>query len=701
MEKINKVCVIGAGVMGSGIAAQVANSRTEVILLDIAGPDSKNPNSIVQAALDKLYIQKPSPLSHPGLVQYIKIGNLRDDLDLIRDSDLIIEVIVERLDIKHRLYENILPYLKKTAIISSNTSTLPLAALKQKLPPDIGSGFLITHFFNPPRFMELVEMVADDSTPMALVKTVEEFITRRLGKSVVFCNDTPGFIANRVGCFLLELAVRRGLEMKLDLAKIDQIFTKFFGFPSTGIFGLYDLIGHDVMGLISDSLTASLPKEDKYHQIYRQNLLLGKMRESGMLGRKSGSGFYRLSKQGDVKVMEVLDPVTFTYQTLEKYSMPETISELLEGEYGDYFSEVLRIFFEYVLSLIPVVTKDPADLDMAMKLGYSLKFGPFELLEDKMPGGVKWLERFGTKVVLPKSSKGKKRSLSYDEIRSNDSAKLLSTGKELVFVASSKMSALNRDVFTLMIESCKVAEDLRQNLYIYPSGPYFSAGADLKYFKEIIEAGNFAAIESYLDLGQKAMMTVKHSNCRVISCARGLALGGGCELMLHSSLVIAHQNIGAGLVELGVGLIPGWGGVKEMFLRSGGDYEKLIPLLRNILEQHKVPSADYLNKDYAMDCHIGMHKDYLPEDAIEITDGLKEFSRPKLLVEVEFKGEIDLASKIDTGHYDRLQIEVLQFFQNIVDRKKLTERELLEFEREKFLHLISQPLCLQRLSKFV
>lgn len=701
MGKINKVCVIGSGVMGSGIAAQIANSRTQVILLDIVGAEGKDPNFIAQAALDKLSIQKPSPVSLPDFASYITIGNLRDNLELIRDCDLIIEVIVEKLDIKHQLYEKIIPYLKQTAIIASNTSTLPLAALKQKLPPEIGARFLITHFFNPPRFMELVEMVSDNTVSPSQVKTVEYFITRQLGKSVVFCNDTPGFIANRVGCFLLELAVRSGLERQLDPGKIDQIFTKLFGFPNTGVFGLYDLIGHDVMGLISDSLVNSLPKGDKYHEIYKQNLLLTKMRESGMLGRKSGSGFYRLNKKDDVKIMEVLDPATFTYKTTEKHNIPETISELLESEYGDYFFKVLSIFFEYVVSLIPTVTKDPADLDKAMKLGYSLKFGPFELLQEKMPDGEKWLEKLGTKVILPKAAKEKNSSSSYDEIKANDSAKLLSTGKELVFIINSKMSTLNQDVFNLMIDSCRVAEDLEQSLYIYPSGPYFSAGADLKYFKENIEAKNFTAIEAYLDLGQKAMMTLKHSNCRIISCARGLALGGGCETMLHSDVVIAHQNINSGLVELGVGLIPGWGGTKEMFLRSEGNFKRLIPLLRNILEQNKVSSADYLNKDYAMGCYVGMHKDYLLEDALDISLRIKEFSKPELIMEVEFSDKIDLAQKIDTSNYDQFQIEVLQFFQTIVDRQKITEHELLALEKEKFLEVISRPLCLQRLSKIV
>jgi 3-hydroxyacyl-CoA dehydrogenase/enoyl-CoA hydratase/3-hydroxybutyryl-CoA epimerase len=704
MTKINKVCVIGSGAMGSGIAAQVANSRTKVLLMDVVATDNNDPDFIIKAALGKLQTQKPSPLSHPDLLEYITIGNLRDNLDLIRDCDLIIEVIIERLDIKHQLYEIIIPYLKENAIISSNTSTLPLKELKKNLPINIQSRFIITHFFNPPRFMELVEIVTDDDVYSGNINAVQEFITHRLGKTVVLCNDTPGFIANRIGCFLLELAVRKGLNDGIKVRRIDQIFTKFFGFPSTGIFGLYDLIGHDVMALISKSLTSCLPKEDKYLEIYQENLTLNKMLAHGMLGRKSGAGFYRQRKENDLKIQEVLDPETFSYVSFEEEILPKSIEGLLAGKDGKYFTEILQIFFEYVVNLIPTVAEDPADIDTAMRLGYSLKFGPFELITNKMPKGVKWLEQIDKNITLLKSGfKKQSASVAHEEIKINGSAKLLSKEGALVFEINSKMNSLNLDVFNLMIESCKIAEDKKQNLYIYPSDPCFSAGADLKYIKENIEAKNFTAIESYIDLGQKAMMALKYSNCQVIACAKGVALGGGCEILLHSDIVIMHQNLNAGLVEMGVGLIPGWGGVKEMFLRSAGNKDKLVLLLRNILEQNKTSSADYFDQDYAISGYVVMNKDYLLKNAMAIS---KNYVNKRYLVDttsgvLDLGESIDLSKAIDTSNYDGLQIEVLQFFQSIIDRKKLSEQELLQLEKSKFLELIEQPLCLKRLSLFV
>ncbi len=212
MSVIKKVCVIGSGVMGSGIAAQVANSRTKVILLDIADENSKNPSNIASLALVRMQSQKPAPLSHPSLAKYITVGNLRDDLNLISECELIIEVIIEKLDIKHALYETLFPHLKDDAIIASNTSTLPLAKLKEKLPQSMQNRFIITHFFNPPRYMELLELVCDVNNDSSVIECAKEFISKKLGKTIIHCNDTPGFIANRIGCFLLEFTIRKAIE---------------------------------------------------------------------------------------------------------------------------------------------------------------------------------------------------------------------------------------------------------------------------------------------------------------------------------------------------------------------------------------------------------------------------------------------------------------------------------------------------------
>ena len=702
MQKIETVCVIGAGVMGSGIAAQVANSKTNVILLDIADHKSGNKNKIVNDAYNRLFTQKPAPLSHPTCAEYIKIGNLEDDISLIREADLIIEVIVEKLEIKHQLYQSISKYLKPTAILASNTSTLPLAQLKEKLPNNICTNFVITHFFNPPRYMELVEVITDSHLSQKIISELSGFLQKSMGKTIVYCNDTPGFIANRVGCFLLELTVRKGIKENLYPAQIDYIFSKFFGFPSTGIFGLYDLIGHDVMNLISASLLKSLPTSDQYHQAYLPIKLLEEMKSRNFLGRKSGSGFYKLVKNPEGGIIkQVINFDNLDYDPLSPIIEYKDIEEVLNGDdkYSKFISDILTDFFSYVISLIPTVTEDKTDIDKAMKLGYSLKYGPFELLTKMPVKGERWKRLKELNWKTPDNSKN--HSYGKEQIRSkiildNDSAHLELIDDHYVFVIKSKMNTLDSKIFNLLIEATNYCENKNEALYIFPLGDNFSAGANLKYFKEAIESKNFKLIEELLDLGQKAMLRLKYSKVPVISCARGLALGGGCEILLHSTLVVAHQNLNSGLVELGVGLIPGWGGTKEMFLRSKASKPELLRNLKNILHQNKSSSADYFTLDYSVKTAINMNKNLILEQAFQ--EKLQISSSNNNQVELP---EISLIDEIEHSSFDKLQIEVMNFFQKIIDKKSVTEGELLDLEKEKFLQLASTSLSLERISKFV
>ena len=701
MQKIQTFCVIGSGVMGSAIAAQIANSKTNVILLDIADNKSGDKNKIVNDAYDRLLTQKPAPLSHPNYAKYIKLGNLEDDISLIKTADLVIEVIVEKLEIKHQLYDSISKYLKPTAILSSNTSTLPLSELKAKLPAIIRKNFVITHFFNPPRYMELVELIADSETSKEIIPELSEFLTKSLGKTTVNCNDTPGFIANRVGCFFLELVVRGGIKENLDVSQIDYIFSKHFGFPSTGIFGLYDLIGHDVMGLISSSLLTSLLNNDKYHQVCGQNHVLDKMKDKNFLGRKSGSGFYKLFKDVNGKtVKQVINFDDLAYHTPSDVIEYKDIEDVLDrgDKYSKFISNVLEEFFLYVISLVPTVTNDKANIDLAMKLGYSLKYGPFELL-DKMPGGgEKWLKSKNIDIKIPdykKTSSIDNTKLVSEIILTNNSAELQLVKDNYVFVIKSKMNALDNDVFNLIIEATHYCENQNKEMYILPLGNNFSAGANLNYFKESITNKDFKGIENFLQLGQKAMLCLKYSKIPVISCAMGLALGGGCEILLHSDFVIAHQNLNGGLVELGVGLIPAWGGTKEMFIRSNGDKKRLLQNLKNILLQNKTTSADYFALDYSVQLDVNMNKKFILEQAFrtKFTNYSKD-TRVNLPY-------INLMTELEHTKFDELQMDVLEFFQKIIDKKSITEQELLDLEREKFLQLSSTTLALERISRFV
>ena len=707
MNSIKKVCVIGSGVMGSAIAAQIANSRTTVLLLDIADEKSSDANSIVKSAIERLPQQRPAPLSHPDLIKYIKVGNLRDDIKLVKECDLIIEAIIEKLEIKHGLYNSLVPYLKEGAAIVSNTSTLPLVDLQKGLPKNARSRLFITHFFNPPRYMELLELVTNKNNDQQIVDIVASFMTKFLGKTIVTCNDTPGFIANRVGCFLLEMTVRKALDEKLDLVKIDQIFSKLFGFPSTGIFGLYDLIGHDVMGLISSSLLASLPKSDKYHKIYQENSILTKMQQQKMIGKKCGKGFYHINKSGSKKTKQVLNIDNFTYQDIIQNEIPASIEELFaaKDKYAKFCQQILTDFCRYVISLTPAVTEQPSNIDVAMKLGYNMKFGPFELLFEKLTTHLDLSKELGQNKQLKttyKPAAGEDFTNSAKEVIKNDSARMLLFKNYYIFEICSKMNSLNKDVFYLLIDACRRAEENNKPLIIYPRRPNFSVGADLRFFKEKVVEKNFQEIEEFLILGQEAMMSLKYSKIPVISCGFGLALGGGCEILLHSDLVIGQQNLTAGLVELGVGLIPGWGGVKEMFIRHNDSKDKLYQNLNNIIHQTKSNSTDYFANDYGVNCEVNMNVNYILEQATSYD--LKQIA----IKEATSRNEpniqlptLDLMFELNMEDYTPLQIEVLEFMQRIIDMKVVSEQNLLDLEREKFLNLASTPLCLEKLQQFV
>jgi len=698
MSVIRKVCVIGSGVMGSAIAAQVANSRTEVILLDIADENSSNPSNIVVVALEKMQSQKPAPLSHPSLAKYITVGNLRDNLNLISECDLIIEVIIERLDIKHNLYKTLLPYLKDSAIIASNTSTLPLAKLKEKLPESVQLRFIITHFFNPPRYMELLELVWDVNNDRSIIEPAEEFITKKLGKTIIHCNDTPGFIANRIGCFLLEFTVRKAIEKELNPALIDQIFTKLLGFPSTGIFGLYDLIGHDVMALISKSLTGALDIQDKYHEIYTESEILSVMKSRGLLGRKSGGGFYKVTKSHGQVIKQIFDFKSLDYVELKLTETPKTLEELFNKNdiYSDFFKEILANFFSYVTSLVPEISDSTEDIDKAMKLGYSLKYGPFELLDSYMPKDEIWLKGITNNKVKKQATNKSTWQDGAKILLSNDSADLFEYKNNHFFVIKTKMNSLNHQVFDLIIDSVKLSEDKSSRLIIHPGkSKHFSAGADIRLFYEQISNRNFKAIEQFIDLGQKAMLTLKYAAIDVISCAYGLALGGGCELLLHSHCVVAHQNLNAGLVELGVGLIPGWGGVKEMFLRSENDKNRLIQNLRNILVQYQSASSDYFALEYNVNCNFNMNIENIMAEAIEVKT-VKRITPNSVNLP-----RMNLASEMDTANFDNITGEVLEFFQKIIDIGKIDESTLLNMEKEKFLQMAANPASLEKIGRLL
>jgi 3-hydroxyacyl-CoA dehydrogenase/enoyl-CoA hydratase/3-hydroxybutyryl-CoA epimerase len=674
---MKKICVIGSGVMGAGIAAQIANSEHNVLLLDIVNPTLNNRNELAFCAKQNLLQRKPAPISHPKKMDYIEVGNIEDDLYKITECDWVIEVVLEKIEVKRDLYDKILPYLQDNAIISSNTSTIPLAELKKTLPQNIQNRFFITHFFNPPRYMRLLELITDASNDSDSVERISKFISKELGKTVIKCNDTPGFIANRIGCFLLEHALRCTQEFKIDVEVIDYIFNKYLYMPRTGIFGLMDLIGLDLMPLITKSMMDLLPKTDRLHHIYYEIPELTALIKQGYNGKKGKGGFF--------KDKEALDLSVFAYRPLKpltemKYkNIKEILSE--DSDLGKCIKKILDEFILYVRSLVPSVSDNIYDIDRAIQLGYNWKYGPFEMIARLIENDPNIdLNNF----AAPINCLSKKKDVV--TVKSNDSANLLKLDDIFCLEFKTKMGVLDHNIFNMILDAVQIAEEAKTPILIYNDEQNFSAGANLKLFAESIQSGKFDDIESFLELGQKAMMRMKYATIPVVSCVKGFALGGGCELLLHSRGVAAHLDTNCGLVELSVGLIPGWGGLKEMIIR-GCDFDSLIL-------STKTASVDYLLSIYKIrDLKINMNHELMFEQA-------KKFAT--IMINDKKTYLVDKEYTLPAAIFDKYtQMELPAHVQKIIKIMKaefafpMTENELLNTERKIFLALAKDPETLK------
>ncbi len=599
--------------MGSGIAAQVANAGYPVVLLDI----KVEGRDLAAEAVQKMLKTEPAPFMVPSNASLITTGNLKDDLELISDCDWIIEVVLEDLKIKHQTYEKLNSVRKKGSVVSSNTSTIPLALLVEGQGKEFAKDFLITHFFNPPRYMRLLEFVTSKDTRKDAAEAVRDFCDRQLGKGVVVCKDTPGFIANRLGVFWMQAAVNEAVAGKVAIEVADAVMGKPIGVPKTAVFGLIDLVGIDLMPKLADSMLSTLPKDDEYRQIYQDHDVVGQMIEAGYTGRKGKGGFYRLKRDGGKKEKQVYDltSAAFSEDHYYKEEKPKIASVdagrkglkavvTTEDEGGYYAWKVLSRTLSYAASLLGEIAETVFDIDEAMRLGYNWKFGPFEMI-DKL--GAAWFaeklkaEGLSVPEILEKiedqsfykTEKGKlhyfgldgkyhqvKRpegvlllhdiKLSSEPVAKNGSASLWDIGDGvLCFEQTSKMNTFDEQTFAMLDEAIKRIEgsDDYKAMVIYNEASHFSAGANLGLALFMINIAMFPQVEQFIAAGQQAFMKVKQAPFPVVAAPSGLALGGGCEILLASDAIQAHAETYCGLVEVGVGVIPGWGGCKEMILR--------------------------------------------------------------------------------------------------------------------------------------
>jgi len=576
--EIKKVVIIGSGTMGSGIAAHLCNANVPVTLLDLT-------TEISEKAREKIYKSRPPLLIDKTKINNIKVGNINEDFDVVKHADWIVEAVVERIDIKHTIYEKIFKSRKEGAIVSSNTSSIPIKVLSEKLTNEEKKDFCITHFFNPVRYMGLLEIVKNENNDLGKINSLKKFCEKELGKGAIVCNDTPGFLGNRVGVFAMQIAMTEAFKMKLSIEEADAVFGRPMGIPKTGVFGLYDLIGIDLMADVLKSFVKELPKNDPFQEVAKEIPLITKLIQNGYTGRKGKGGFYRINKQNNQKILEAINLTTGEYSPTKKIDLgidTVNLKALIDrkDKYGEYAWSVISKIINYASSLVPSITDKFNDIDEAMRLGFNWAMGPFEMLKSI---GVKNyfnnIKSFENNSFLENLSKTKnenfygERQLYTDietlgkikpkaiKVDKNNSAEIYRFKNFNIVEFTTKACALDYD----SMDALKNATD--KPLIIINESMQFSAGVNLTYTMNFADKGDFKSIEKFIKYFQETCKHLKYSDHPVISAPSGLVLGGGEEVAIQSNFVVSHTNIVMGLVETGVGLVPAGGGCKEVLWR--------------------------------------------------------------------------------------------------------------------------------------
>ena len=576
--KINKVVVIGSGTMGSGIAAHLCNANIPVTLLDLT-------TEISQKAKDRIFKSKPPLLIDKSKIDGIKIGNINEDFKEVEDADWIVEAVVERIDIKHDIYKKIFDSRKKNTIVSSNTSSIPISVLSEKLSEEDKKDFCITHFFNPVRYMGLLEIVKSEISDLNKINYLKQFCEHELGKGAIICNDTPGFLGNRIGVYAMQVAMTEAFKMNLSIEEADAVFGRPMGIPKTGVFGLYDLIGIDLMSDVLKSFIKELNENDPFQKVAKEIPLITKLINDGYTGRKGKGGFYRMSKLENKKILEAINLETGEYAPskkielgIEKVDLGSLINR--KDKFGEYAWSVISKIIEYSSSLVPGITDKFNDIDEAMRLGFNWSMGPFEMLKSigvenffKKSGKIKeniFLENlykskdenfYGERQLytdIETLGKIKPKALKIDK---NKSAEIFRFKDFNIVEFTTKACALDYD----SMDALKNATD--KPLIIINESMQFSAGVNLKYTMDFVKKNDFKSIEKFIKYFQQTCKHLKYSKHPVISAPSGLVLGGGEEVAIQSNFVVSHTNIVMGLVETGVGVVPAGGGCKEVLWR--------------------------------------------------------------------------------------------------------------------------------------
>lgn len=701
MRQINRVAVLGAGVMGATIAAHLANSGLDVLLLDIIPrelteqektkgltlEDKEVRNRIARDGLQGLMKMKPAPFYLKKYAEQIEVGNLEDDLFRLADCDWVIEVVVEYMPIKLELLEKISAHLSPGAILTTNTSGLSVNEMAEALPAELQKNFLATHFFNPPRYMRLMELVPCAATDPEILAGMADFLSRRLGKGIVYAKDTANFIANRIGVYAIYKGIQHMLEMDMSVEEVDSISGPATARPKSAAFRTADLVGIDTLAHVGTNSYDQLP-DDEQRDVFKLPDFMALMIEKKMLGNKSKQGFYKKEMVDGKRQIFYYDYRNDEYKPLEKpkFNSVQSVKQvddpgqrlraLVNGNdiAAEFAWKSLRDTLLYALNRIPEIADDIVNIDNGMKWGFNWEIGPFEMLDAiGVKAFVKRAEKDG--IAVPDSIKtidsfyrfsdgGQKEYLdvltgdykpvpvkqgqiqieilkqSGKVVEKNSNCSVLDLGDGVFgFEFHSKMNAISGDILAMTHKALKRAEEEGIGLVVANRGANFSVGANLMLLAVAIAEGAYDDVNMVLRSFQKATMALKYAKVPVVAAPFNMALGGGCEFCLHADSINAYAETYMGLVEIGVGLLPAGGGTKEMCLRAvdlAQQYETDVQpfILKNFKQiamaivsmgAAELPAMGYMRSGDS----ISMDIDLLISDAKKKVQGLAVNYRPQ------------------------------------------------------------------------
>jgi 3-hydroxyacyl-CoA dehydrogenase len=757
---IKKVAVLGAGTMGSQIAAHLANASIPCLLYDLPG--------LAGAGIDRLKKMDPAPLFDPALVSLIEPLEFGADFQKLKQADWIIEAIVENLDTKKELLRAVQPHMRADAIVTSNTSGIPLAVIAAEMPENFRARWFGTHFFNPPRYLKLLELIPTNETNPDVVAAIAEFGDHILGKGIVYAKDTPNFISNRLATFGALFTLKLMLEEDYSIEEVDALTGPIVGRPKTATFRLFDLVGIDVLGLVAKNLYRAVP-DDEQRELFKLPVFLENVLEKKWFGNKSGQGFYK--KSG--KEIQVLDPAMMEYRAQKKAVFPavemvrsmdnplERISNLIRSKEraGSFVWKTLSAFLAYAAKRIPEISDDIVNIDNSMKWGFSWSHGPFEIWDAiGLSGSVKRMKEEGLKlpawldVLLQQTSPSfykldngvrhfwditnnsykpvpqKEGILFLDAwkqkqgvIKKNAGASILDLGDGVLCLEfHSKMNSIGADTIQMARTAVDLLDKGYEGLVIANQGEHFSAGANLMLLLLEAQEGNWDELNIAIKAFQQMTMSFRYSSKPVVAAPFSLALGGGCEVCLGSDAVHSAAEVYTGLVELGAGLIPAGGGTKEMLARQmskvpqGGDP---LPFLRKAFESialgkvsRSALEARKLGYFEESDT-FSMNTDRLIQDAKNVVLRLSQgYRRPQPRRDILLTGRAGFAYlqmgvylMKEAGYiseYDSKLAEKLCWILtggDLTESTRVDEQFVLDLEREAFLSLLGERKTQERI----